>query len=239
MSGHGAAPALAAVAWDVDGTLVDSEPLHLQALQEVCRAHRVDLSDLGPAPFVGVAAPDVWRALDTRFGASLGSDAARRAQAFLGAVAEHYRAGAHTLRPMAGAAEVLRWLDAQGVPMCAVSSSQAAIVEINLRAIGAWQNMRFAVCLDDVVRPKPDAEPYRLAAQRLGAPPAAIWALEDSASGTASARAAGLHVVLVGSGEDADRAAAHAHRRASTLSEVLALWRAGRPASPPVKEKLR
>ena len=51
-----------AVAWDVDGTLVDSEPLHLQALQAVCRAHGVDLSDFGPAPFVGVAAPLGWGA---------------------------------------------------------------------------------------------------------------------------------------------------------------------------------
>lgn len=237
MSAHGVAPALTAAAWDVDGTLVDSEPLHLQALHEVCRAHRVDLSDLGPTPFVGVAAPDVWRALAPRFGASLGTAQAQRAQAFLDAVAEHYRAGVHTLRPMPGAADALHWLDAQGVPMCAVSNSHAAIVEINLRAIGAWQCMRFAICLDHVARPKPDAEPYRLAARRLGTPAASIWALEDSASGTAAARAAGLHVVLVGTGEDADRAAAHAHRRASNLNEVLALWRAGRPASSIVKEK--
>lgn len=239
MSGRSAAPAMVAAAWDVDGTLVDSEPLHLQALQEVCRAHRVDLSDLGPTPFVGVAAPDVWRALAPRFGTTLGTEPAQRAQAFLDAVAEHYRGGVHALRPMPGAADALHWLDAQGVPMCAVSNSPAAIVEANLRAIGAWQCMRFAVCLEDVTHPKPDAEPYRLAARRLGAPEAAIWALEDSASGAASARAAGLHVVLVGTGEDADRAAAHAHRRALNLSEVLALWRAGRSASSTVEEKHR
>ena len=44
-----------AVAFDVDGTLVDSEPLHLKALQAVCQAHGVDISDHGPTPVVGVA----------------------------------------------------------------------------------------------------------------------------------------------------------------------------------------
>lgn len=53
--------AVRAVALDVDGTLVDSEPLHLRALQAACRAHDVDISDHGPAPFIGVAIGDVWR----------------------------------------------------------------------------------------------------------------------------------------------------------------------------------
>jgi beta-phosphoglucomutase-like phosphatase (HAD superfamily) len=47
-----AAPA--ATAWDVDGTVVASEPLHLQSLQAVCAAHAVDLSESGCSSFIGI-----------------------------------------------------------------------------------------------------------------------------------------------------------------------------------------
>ena len=88
-----------AVAWDVDGTLVDSEPLHLQALKAVCRAHGVDLSDFGPTPFVGVAAPQVWQALEPRFGLPLGRDPAHRSTAlrWAGAVLVRSASGANVL----------------------------------------------------------------------------------------------------------------------------------------------
>ena len=221
-----------AVAWDVDGTLVDSEPLHLQALQAVCRAHGVDLSDFGPAPFVGIAAPEVWRALEPRFGASLGQGAERRAAAFMGAIAEHYQAQARALQPMPGALEALRWLREREVPMCAVSNSPAAIVLANLRAIDAADCMRFVVSLGEAQAPKPHPAPYQQAARRLGLAPGRVWAVEDSPSGTASARAAGLQVLLVGTGPDARRAAGHAHHHLRSLADAPALWQA--VLNPPV-----
>ena len=187
----------AAIAWDVDGTLVDSEPLHLQSLQEVCAAHAVDLSEFGPAPFIGVGIHEVWRLLAPRFGAALGSVDAARQAAFCAAVAEHYRAGAASLRPMPGAVEVLQNLAALGVPMGAVSNSERAIVDANLRAVGARELMRFVITLDDVVQAKPHAEPYQRAAAALAMPPHKVVAVEDSASGLQSARAAGLRTVLL------------------------------------------
>ena len=215
-----------AVAWDVDGTLVDSEPLHLQALKAVCRAHGVDLSDFGPTPFVGVAAPQVWQALEPRFGLSLGRDHAHRSTAFLGALEEHYRAHAHTLQPMPGALAALRWLHDRDVPMCAVSNSAAAIVQANLLAIDAVDCMRFVISLDDAPAPKPHPAPYREAARLLGLAPGQVWGVEDSPSGTASAHAAGLQVLLVGTGPDAHRAAQHAHHHLRSLADAPALWQA-------------
>ncbi|MGA1326858.1 MAG: HAD family hydrolase [Rubrivivax sp.] len=221
----GASP-LRAVAWDVDGTLVDSEPLHLEALLEVCRAYEVDLSDFGPEPFVGVAAPQVWQALDHRFGSSLGHDAERRARVFLASIAEHFLARAHVLRPMPGAAEALRWLRKRDVPMCAVSNSPRDIVVANLRAIDATDCMQFIVSLDDVPAPKPHPSPYLEAACRLGLSPAEVWAVEDSHSGVASARAAGLRVMRVGPRPWIQGTAPHAHHHVESLTAAPALWQA-------------
>jgi HAD superfamily hydrolase (TIGR01509 family) len=226
MNAQGRRGSLRAVAWDVDGTLVDSEPLHLEALQAICRSHGVDLSDFGETPFVGIAAPEVWKALEPRFGPSLGRGAERRAAAFLGAIAEHYRARAHLLRPLPGALEALRWLRERDVPMCAVSNSPGAIVEANLRALGATDCMRFVVSLDDVRAPKPHPAPYLEATQRLGLAAAQVWAVEDSPSGVTAARAAGLQVLLVGSGTDAGRARPLAHHHLPSLREAPTLWQA-------------
>lgn len=187
-----------AVAWDVDGTLVDSEPLHLRCLQQVCRAFAVDIHDFGPQPFVGVAIDEVWRLIGPRFGHALGSNEADRRAAFRAAINEEYLAGAAGLQPMPGVREALSHFDAIGLPMCAVSNSDAPVVAANLRVLGVDALMRFAVTLDDVTRPKPDAEPYRLASARLGVPAARVLAVEDSRTGCESALAAGLAVVQVG-----------------------------------------
>ena len=52
-----------AVAWDIDGTLVDSEPLHLKSLILVCKKYNVDISDLPNEYFIGVNLHGVWEAL--------------------------------------------------------------------------------------------------------------------------------------------------------------------------------
>ena len=60
-----------AMAWDIDGMLIDSEPLHQEALMAVVAAHGVDLSELTPNVFVGVSLPDAWRVVGDRFRADM------------------------------------------------------------------------------------------------------------------------------------------------------------------------
>jgi len=188
-----------AVAFDVDGTLVDSEPLHLKALQAVCQAHGVDISDHGPSPFVGVAIAGVWRELAPRFEQALGHHPDQGEQVFRSAVTRHYLTWVHEVQVLPGAREALAHLQRQGIVLAAVSNSERAIVEANLQAVGAAQAFGAVVSLDDVHDPKPAPEPYARALALLGVPPAAAWAVEDSASGAHSARAAGLRVLVVGS----------------------------------------
>lgn len=185
-----------AVAWDVDGTLVDSEPLHLQALLAVCRAHGVEISDCGATPFVGVAIADVWRALAPRF-TQIGE------REFRAAVTEHYLERARGVQVLPGALEALELLARQDIVMAAVSNSERAIVDANLRAIGVRQLFRATISLDDVQQPKPDPEPYIRALDALRVRAQEAWAVEDSASGARSARAAALRVLVVGGLQDA------------------------------------
>lgn len=182
--------ALRAVAWDVDGTLVDSEPLHLRALLAASRGFAVDLSDLRDDAFRGVHMPDVWRALRSRMPADL------QEAVWLDAITAHYIGDRATLRPLPGAVETITASAARGIPQACVSNSHRAVVNANLDAIGITRFMAFTIALDDVSAGKPDPEPYAAAARLFGLAPHEVLAVEDSVAGMTSAVAAGLPVTF-------------------------------------------
>ena len=117
-----------AIAWDVDGTLVDSEPLHLRSLQHVCAIYDVEIADLPDAAFIGVHILDVWTALAPRFGGRV-----TRAD-WLDLLNAHFVTNAATVATMPGAFEVVAHFAATGVRQGAVSNSNRAVVDANLRA---------------------------------------------------------------------------------------------------------
>ena len=183
---------LKAVAWDIDGTLVDSEPLHHRALLAGSASFDVDLSDLPEEEFLGVHMADVWRILRPRMPEGLAE------QAWLDTIIRHYVAHRHEARPMPGAVEAVRALSAAGIPQACVSNSSRPIVDANLDALGIAGLMAFSLSFDDVPRGKPDPSPYAEACRRLGLAPREVLAVEDSATGIASARAAGLACAALG-----------------------------------------
>lgn len=205
-----------AIAWDIDGTLVDSEPLHLFALNEVCRLHDVDISDLDEMHFVGVHIGNVWKELQPRFPAALSFEAwsAQLNQAF----AEN----SARLVEIEGAAAIVQGLAAMNLRQVAVSNSNRAVVDANLNAIGVAEVMEFSLSLDDVCEGKPDPFPYRYACYRLGLDPSEVLAVEDSATGVASARAAGLPVAYLHAATDAASGPTFPISALSELPDVIA-----------------
>ena len=117
----------------------------------------------------------------------------------------------------------MRELAARGVAQACVSNSGRRIVDANITALGIGKMIAFSLSLEDVSAGKPDPEPYREAARRLGAEPQAVVAVEDSGAGARSARAAGLYVVGYSpSGEPF----IGSDRSIVKLTEVLALFEA-------------
>lgn len=204
-----------AVAWDIDGTLVDSEPLHQEALMAVVVAHGVDLSDLLPDVFVGVSLPDVWKAIGDRFHADM------RFEDFDRLVCDHYGANMQRLTAMPDVNRVMQALHERGIAQIAVSNSNRVVVDTNLRAIGAADHIVFSISLDDVPVGKPDPAPYRLGAARLGLPAETILAVEDSATGLASARAAGMKTALYCPGGRACGPADHLVTEMTAILDML------------------
>jgi HAD superfamily hydrolase (TIGR01509 family) len=205
-----------AVAWDIDGTLVDSEPLHHEALIAACGRFDVDISDLPHGRFIGFNLFDVWAALESRF------PSGTNRTDLISTLNAYYVSNAPLrLAIIPGALDIVRALHSAGIPQVAVSNSNRIVVDANLKALGLQGVIAWSVSLDDVARGKPDPLPYRMAAEYLRTPPSSIIAVEDSATGIASAKAAGLKVI--GYSQDG-RPVAGAIQVVRSLLEIASLF---------------
>jgi HAD superfamily hydrolase (TIGR01509 family) len=184
---------LEAVLWDMDGVLVDTEPLWTVAEAELADqlggAWDARIKALVVGTRLEVAVPTILR----YFGADDGLGQVAETSAWLlQRMVELFRG---ELALMPGVGRLLAALDAEGVPMALVSSSYRVLVD----AVLAHDPGPFALTLagDEVGRGKPDPEPYLTAAVRLRVEPAQCVVIEDSPSGVASGEAAGCAVVAV------------------------------------------
>ena len=180
-----------AVLWDMDGTLVDSEDIAVEALglamKEAGLAPTKDLKDR----VVGRSADEIYRHLVEAFG--LRADPAeweRRKH-------HYYFAAIEALRGFDDAISTWRRLDEAGLRQAIVSNSDRAIMDVNLRAAGLVRPGLITVARNDVLHGKPHPEGYLRAAYLLGVAPCECLIVEDSASGAAAAQAAGIETVFV------------------------------------------
>ena len=179
-----------AVYWDMDGTLVDSEPLHDEALAAA-------LKSVGIAPprdlherVLGQAAWPVYEMMRDEFGLTLPFDDWIRRKY------DHYLAHAPSLKPRAGALEIFRDLQRRGVVQAVVSNSDRLIVDANLRAVGIVEPGLKTVSRNDVREGKPDPEPFLRAAWLTGVDPADTFVMEDSFTGASAGLAAGMKTIF-------------------------------------------
>ena len=178
----------AAVLWDMDGTLIDSEPYWIAAETELVAAHggvwtHQDGLSLVGNPMMVSAAVLRDRGVDLPLEEIVDFLNQRVAAAVAAGI---------PWQP--GAQQVLADLREAGVPMALVTSSFRMLAEPFAAAAGVFDAV---VSGDDVERAKPDPEPYLTAARLLGVDIADCVAVEDSVAGIASAAASGAHAVAI------------------------------------------
>lgn len=189
---------LAAVLFDMDGTLVDSEKVWTIALYELAESLGGRLSDQARAAMVGTNMSRSMTILHEDLGLPADRDTAQSVAWLEDRMGELFADGL-VWKP--GAQELLAAVADAGIPAALVTATRRRLVETALETIGR-RYFAAVVCGDDLDETKPHPAPYRTAATLLGVPPARCVAIEDSPTGLASARAAGCVVLGVPSEVD-------------------------------------
>ena len=182
----------AAILFDMDGLLLDSERLIRDAMIAEMETHGLAMSHEQFALLVGRPETDSRALLASLYGPALAYDAIREG------VRRRIVADWGHNRPLKpGAVQLLNQCRAAGLPCALVTSTIGTSARSHMQHSGLLAHFAVMIAGDDVKRGKPDPEPYRLAAARLNLEPATCLALEDSHNGVISAHAAGVPVIMV------------------------------------------
>jgi HAD superfamily hydrolase (TIGR01509 family) len=175
----------------MDGLLIDSEPLWLEAETAIMARLGADWTEQDQAQLLGGSLERSIRYLLGK--ATRPAPPELIGEWLMADITERVSRDGVPLRP--GARELLTAVAAAGLPRALVTSSERSFMDAVLASTG----LRFdvLVCAEDVTATKPDPEPYLLAAKLIGVHPGDCFALEDSPNGVASAEAAGCRVFAV------------------------------------------
>jgi HAD superfamily hydrolase (TIGR01509 family) len=206
-----------AVVFDNDGLLLDTESVWTRAEQDLFERRGVEFTPADKHELIGTSAAVAGAVLARRLDEP-GQDAALIEELNALVVAELE----HGVEAMIGARELLETLGGRGIPLGLVSNSPLMFVQRSLELTGLQDTFDVVLSAHEVAAPKPAPDPYLEACRRLGVEPGpAVVALEDSPTGVAAARAAGLTVIGVPSVEGVALDEAH-HLAESLLDAIIA-----------------
>jgi HAD superfamily hydrolase (TIGR01509 family) len=211
------APLPAAVIFDNDGLLLDTESVWTRAEQDLFERRGLEFTAVDKLELVGSSEAIASGILERRLGEPGGAGALMAELNEL-VVAELE----HGVEAMVGARELLATLRQRGTPLALVSNSPMVFVQRSLELVGFEDGFDVVLSAHEVAAPKPAPDPYLEACRRLGVEPGpSVYALEDSPTGVAAAVAAGLTVIGVPSVEGVALDEAH-HLAESLRDEIVA-----------------
>jgi len=185
-----------AVLWDMDGVLVDTAPFHYRAWRDLFAGLGRDLTEEEFRTTFGLRNDDILRAnLGDMPPERLRELGRRKEGLFREAVRDR-------VRPLPGAAALVRRLRASGVKTAVVSSAPRQNVETLLDALGLSDAFDTLVAEEDVERGKPDPQGYLVAAERLGEAPVECVVVEDAPGGVEAAKRAGTRCIGLAAGRE-------------------------------------
>jgi HAD superfamily hydrolase (TIGR01509 family) len=191
---------LKALLFDLDGTMVDSDPIHFQTWQEVLREYGIEIdSEFYRTRFSGKLNVQIIQDLLPHLSPEEGQELGDRKEA------EFRKRAATLLTPLPGLLELVSWAQEQGLKQAVVTNAPKENAEFMLQVLGIRDTFAAVVIGDDLPKGKPDPLPYRVAMELLETLPETTLAFEDSPSGMRSAVSAGIPTIGLASTQSPEK----------------------------------
>jgi len=180
-----------AVLFDMDGVLLDSEPLHVVINSEIYKDLGISIDQDLINQFVGRTSSERWKRIKAKFGLehTVEQLSDRQWNALIKALQDS------ELRSSAGLDTLLAYMNVNGIRATIASASAGSFVEAVIDYLDLRDVMEGATTGDEVVNCKPAPDIFLLAAQKLGVPPSECLVIEDSSAGVRAGKAAGMFTV--------------------------------------------
>ena len=218
---------------DMDGLMLDTEPISLRVWREAAMDLGYELSDAICDAMIGRTSAANCEQLRTHFGPDFPAEELARTAGV------RYRAHLerHGVPHKPGLVDFLSFLDRRALPRAVATSTATELARRKLAQAGVLGYLEVVVGGDRVERGKPDPAIFLAAARAIGVAPAQCVALEDSGPGVTGAAAAGMRPILIPDGRLPDaqvRASAYAVAESLTAAKALIEALIDAPAVPPL-----
>ncbi|MBD2354151.1 HAD family phosphatase [Tolypothrix sp. FACHB-123] len=187
---------LAAILFDLDGTIVNTDPIHYQAWQQKLASYDIEIDEtFYKSRISGRLNPEIVKDILPQLSPADGQRFADEKEAL-------FRELAANLQPLSGFAELIAWTEANQLKRALVTNAPRLNAEFMLDVLGIKAAFQTIVLAEDCKAGKPDPTPYNVALNLLGIQAQEAIALEDSPSGIRAAVAAGIRTIGIASTHD-------------------------------------
>ena len=209
-----------ALIFDMDGVLVDSEPLHLLAYQTAFGEYGITYTEADNQEFLGRKDHDCAQTIVNRFQLPVSaSQLLHRKEAVLASLLKERSVA----RP--GVEKILSGARALGIRLGVASMATTGAIDLVLETLGIRQYFQTLTSGDEIKNGKPAPDIFLLAARRLSASPADCLVIEDTINGIRAAKSAGMQCVAIPCQATRYQDHSEADLRLNSLSELdVSLW---------------
>ncbi|NEO97529.1 MAG: HAD-IA family hydrolase [Symploca sp. SIO2E9] len=184
---------LAAILFDLDGTLANTDPLHYQVWQGILRDYGLEIDEIFyQSQISGRTNQELIKEILPSLSLEAGQELAEQKEAL-------FRQLALQLKPLPGLAKTLAWTDELRLQKAVVTNAPAPNAQFMLSVLGLSDTFESVTLAEQAAAGKPDPAPYQLALKRLGISPESAITFEDSPSGIRSSVGAGIRTIGIAS----------------------------------------
>lgn len=182
-------PKIEAIIFDMDGVIIDSEPIHLEIVKEITREHNLDIADAELQSYVGSSTLEMWADIVQRYGVDESPE--NLANRTKKRITSHYKSS-ENLPDVRGVKDLINKSRQTVKNLALASSSSMEHINIVLDKLQLAPYFSRRVSGADLARSKPDPMIFIKASELLETPPSSCLVIEDSYNGVTAAKAAGM-----------------------------------------------